>query len=51
MVEYHFVELSAGEPEFLMYCILCPIEKPDFKIVFGEAELIDDDYKYESRKE
>ena len=51
MVESHYVELSQDEPEFLMYCILCPIEKPDFKILFAETELIDDDYKYESRKE
>jgi len=45
------MELSPGEPEFLLYCILCPIEKPDFKIVFAETELIDDNTKYESRKE
>ena len=51
VVESHFVELSADEGEFLVYCILCPIEKPDFKIVFAETELIDDDYKYETRKE
>ena len=51
VVESHYVELSQDEAEFLMYCILCPIEKPDFKILFAETELIDDDYKYESRKE
>ena len=41
VLESHYVQMSEYTDEFMLYCILCPIHRPNFNFVFVETELID----------